>query len=560
MNDGRIGYFYNEGTVSGGTSALIFKYTDDNFETQSSRMVITTPSLVGMAAATGKGISIGDTSIIELSANNIIYSLETYDNGLSWAINDVIANGNTLGLALSETALIRLPDCTLVALIRAGDRDGAFYQSIKRFGGSWTSPVRTNLPPYFNIAPNLILDQNTNSILLFGSARLSQQFNSFNSLGHPYLSTQDYKFIYKANVDNIVNPSFYWEMVDSSSRPTTGQVSIYGYQSVVKLAPDEYYVFINDQQYNEDWVINSSLYSYRLFYNPSPSIPCFSNEREIDQYIGTNGVGIKIAGGLLLERSGDYGIKMVDHHNQTVFVNLNPYTGHSFIRKNVSIGTAREFSNIGNIIGVESSGLAVLSVADYTTNRGVEFISDGGDMVIQGKADLTTSPINYNLSLNKFGGTLKMPSGTTITSGSFDLGTSSSNILKVKSTFTLGSGRAVPSGYGGMINNETGATKTLLMADVSVNRAVEFFGSGGSFAIQGMADVFSTPINYNLSLNPLGGDVGIGNNSPTAKLEVSNGDIKVSDVGNGVIVASPDGSLWRLTPDNSGNSVWTLIP
>lgn len=36
-------------------------------------------------------------------------------------------------------------------------------------------------------------------------------------------------------------------------------------------------------------------------------------------------------------------------------------------------------------------------------------------------------------------------------------------------------------------------------------------------------------------------------------------DVEASTVGKGLIVKSPNGNRWRLTPDNSGNSVWTAL-
>jgi hypothetical protein len=54
-------------------------------------------------------------------------------------------------------------------------------------------------------------------------------------------------------------------------------------------------------------------------------------------------------------------------------------------------------------------------------------------------------------------------------------------------------------------------------------------------------------------------NVGIGTNNPTSKLTVGDGDVYITDVASGVVIPSPDGTCWRLTPDNSGNTVWTSI-
>lgn len=48
------------------------------------------------------------------------------------------------------------------------------------------------------------------------------------------------------------------------------------------------------------------------------------------------------------------------------------------------------------------------------------------------------------------------------------------------------------------------------------------------------------------------GNVGIGETSPGTALEVGNGDVYINDIGNGVIVKSPNGNCWRITVDNAG--------
>ncbi len=48
------------------------------------------------------------------------------------------------------------------------------------------------------------------------------------------------------------------------------------------------------------------------------------------------------------------------------------------------------------------------------------------------------------------------------------------------------------------------------------------------------------------------GNMGIGNDTPTAKLQVKDGDVYVETIGSGVIMKSPDGGCWKLTVDNTG--------
>jgi hypothetical protein len=48
------------------------------------------------------------------------------------------------------------------------------------------------------------------------------------------------------------------------------------------------------------------------------------------------------------------------------------------------------------------------------------------------------------------------------------------------------------------------------------------------------------------------GNLGIGTDSPKAKVEVADGDIFISDINKGIIMKSPDGQCWRGTLDNFG--------
>jgi hypothetical protein len=48
------------------------------------------------------------------------------------------------------------------------------------------------------------------------------------------------------------------------------------------------------------------------------------------------------------------------------------------------------------------------------------------------------------------------------------------------------------------------------------------------------------------------GNIGIGNTSPTSKLQVTNGDIEVETIASGLILKSPDGTRYRVTAANGG--------
>ena len=55
------------------------------------------------------------------------------------------------------------------------------------------------------------------------------------------------------------------------------------------------------------------------------------------------------------------------------------------------------------------------------------------------------------------------------------------------------------------------------------------------------------------------GNVGIGTDNPKTKLQVTDGDIYVSDINRGIIMKSPDGTCWRGTLDNTGNLFFSPI-
>lgn len=55
------------------------------------------------------------------------------------------------------------------------------------------------------------------------------------------------------------------------------------------------------------------------------------------------------------------------------------------------------------------------------------------------------------------------------------------------------------------------------------------------------------------------GNIGVGTDNPQARLQVEDGDIYLEEIGRGVIMKSPNGNCWRVTIDNDGNFVKTVI-
>ena len=55
------------------------------------------------------------------------------------------------------------------------------------------------------------------------------------------------------------------------------------------------------------------------------------------------------------------------------------------------------------------------------------------------------------------------------------------------------------------------------------------------------------------------GNIGIGTADPKSKVQVESGDVYLSTIGTGVITKSPNGQCWRMTINNAGAMVITLI-
>lgn len=94
---------------------------------------------------------------------------------------------------------------------------------------------------------------------------------------------------------------------------------------------------------------------------------------------------------------------------------------------------------------------------------------------------------------------------------------------------------------------------------------------GQIYTIVGTSELLSVPYalyaansgNQTWQENNLGihydGKVGINNESPQSRLHVSEGDVYIDQINKGVIMKSPNGTCWRMTVSNLGQSVWTQM-
>jgi hypothetical protein len=87
--------------------------------------------------------------------------------------------------------------------------------------------------------------------------------------------------------------------------------------------------------------------------------------------------------------------------------------------------------------------------------------------------------------------------------------------------------------------------------------AIQFSNKNTIFGVSQGAGNFSLPEAI-LVVND-DQNIGIGTFEPKSKLQVSNGDIYIENIDNGVIMKSPNGQCWRMTVNNSGQPEFNAI-
>jgi len=105
---------------------------------------------------------------------------------------------------------------------------------------------------------------------------------------------------------------------------------------------------------------------------------------------------------------------------------------------------------------------------------------------------------------------------------------------------------------------------TMFLEATGTNKISSFMLGGGQ-AFIGTSDENSLSLVTNNSQTRVfvsheTGNVGIGTIEPSAKFQVTDGDIFIEDINRGIIMKSPDGNCWRGTLNNQGQMEFTLLP
>lgn len=149
-------------------------------------------------------------------------------------------------------------------------------------------------------------------------------------------------------------------------------------------------------------------------------------------------------------------------------------------------------------------------------------------------------------SYNKIGIFNVAIGGSALTGASSSSNVSNNTAIGFKALTAVltGANNNVALGYKAGDNLTTGAKNILIGNDIDAQSAT----ANGQLSLGNL--VFGTGID-GIGTTVSSGKIGIGVVAPASKLTVA-GDVEATGSANGIILASPDGTRWRVTVDNSG--------
>jgi hypothetical protein len=113
----------------------------------------------------------------------------------------------------------------------------------------------------------------------------------------------------------------------------------------------------------------------------------------------------------------------------------------------------------------------------------------------------------------------------------------------------LVSGNTTSGSFGlALKQGDEGSEKGIYLSSPNSNSSARLFLEDNVFSIGRANSVTNlTLLNFNVN-----GNIGINETAPRSKLHLKEGDIYLEEITKGIIMKSPDGNCWRITPNNSG--------
>jgi hypothetical protein len=310
----------------------------------------------------------------------------------------------------------------------------------------------------------------------------------------------------------------------------------------------------------------------------------------------TNGSGAEywnLNGSDLYYTNGKVGIGTDSPENALSIVgNEDEWPGRIFLSVKNTSSSNKSLAYIKIQAGPTTSGTSLGHISStYTSAGSYEEIADYGRLTSSGnglmidatKPDMSPGIIKFCSGQNAE--TAFIERMRIDANGNIGIGTSEPNaLLNIKADVPSGDERALIRLRNTSVAN-TSSVSLALEANDGLNGAAFTLTSGqfstipdfdrmGVISVNGKGfSIYSTSdygsIRFYTNMNENGiiermrinaeGYVGIGTSSPFAKLQVTDGDIYISDINRGIIMKSPNGQCWRGTISNSGNLNFTPV-